>query len=157
MPEKKTKRRRRRKKPKQFEDLRKRIKQGPFQDYELIPASDEKVKMSIVLVEFIEPYVEHTDSEESYRKLLTLAVLAWNASFLPEIEHQDMINRVFDEGLPTETKELRTGLKDIVYQLIARKQAYFSKYKRNIIEFEVVDLGDQYHILVASTPDDVHP
>ena len=157
MAEKKSKRRRRRKKPEQFDALRKRIKKGPYKNYELIPASDDTVIMSTVLGEFIEPYVEHTDSEESYRKLLTLAVLAWNASFLPEKERRDMIDRVFNEGLPTGTTELKTGLRDIVYHLIARKKAYFSKYKRIIIDFEVFDLGDQYHLSVASTPDDEHP
>jgi len=154
MSEKKPKRRRRRKKRKQYEDLRKRIKQGPYQNYELTPASDDKVKMSAVLGEFIEPYVEHTNSEESYRKLLTLAVMAWNASFLPETEQQQMVNRDIDKGIPEGTTELKTGLKDIVYRLIARKKAYFSQYKRDIIDFEVVDLGNQYNLSVASTPDD---
>ena len=157
MTEKKSKRRRRSKKPKQFKDLQKRIKQGPYQNFELIPASYDQVKISTVIGEFVAPYVNYTDSEESYRKLLTLAVLAWNASFLPETEQQDMINRVFNEGLPAETTELITGLRDFVYQLINRKQAYFSKFKRSIIDFEVVDLGDRYHISVASTPDDENP
>jgi hypothetical protein len=109
--------------------------------------------MSAVLGDFIEPYVEHTDSEESYRKLVTLAIMAWNASLLPETEPQEMIKKVFDEGIPTGTKELKKELSDIVNQLIVRKKAYFSQYKRYIIDFEVVDLGDQYHLSVASTPD----
>lgn len=154
MTDKSRKRPRRRRKQKQdlLDGLRKKVKQGPFREYEIV-RSDEKVKMSVVLGDFIEPYVKHTDSEESYRKLITLAIMAWNASFLPETEQQEMIKKVFDEGIPTSTKELKKGLSDIVNQLIARKKAYFSQYKRHIIDFEVVDLGDQYHLSVASTPD----
>ena len=157
MVEKKSKRRRRRKKPKKLESLQKKMEQGPYKDYELVPASDDTVKMSIVLGEFIEPYVEYTDSEESYRKLITLAILAWNASLLSEKEQWAMIDRVFDKGFPKNETELKSGLRDIVYQLVARKKAYFSKYRRQIIDFEVVDLGDQYHLSVASTPDDKQP
>jgi hypothetical protein len=130
------------------------MEQGPYKDYELRPTSDDAEKMSDVLGKFVEPYVEHTDSEESYRKLITLAILAWNVSLLPEKDGQFIIDGVFEEGLPKREAELKTGLREIVDQLVARKRAYFSKYRRQIIDFDVVDLGDQYYLSVASTPPD---
>lgn len=77
--------------------------------------------------------------------------MAWNASLLPKEEQQDMVDRIFDEGIPTATEELKTGLKEIVNKLIARKKAYFSKYTRTIIDFEVTDTGRGYRLAVAST------
>ena len=154
MTNKRSKRRRHRKKPEKLERLRRKIEQGPYKDYELLPASDDADKMSFILGKFVEPYVEFTDSEESYRKLITLAVLAWNASLLPEKDGQFIIDGVFEKGLPKRETELRAGLMEIVDQLFARKKAYFSKYRRQIIDFDVVDLGDQYYISVASTVED---
>ncbi len=154
MAEKKSKRRRHRKKPKKLETLRRKIEQGPYKDYKLVPTSDDTEKMSDVLGKFVEPYVEYTDLEDSYRKLITLAILAWNASLLPEKDGQFLIDGVFEKGLPKRETEIKTGLREIVDQLVARKQAYFSRYRRQIIDFDVVDLGDQYYLSVASTPDD---
>jgi len=107
--------------------------------------------MSEVLTDFVEPYLEFTETEEDYRKLLTLAIMAWNASFLPEKEQQEMIDRVFDKGIPPGTEELKAGLKEIVNELIVRKKIYFSEYTRRIIDFEVTDTGRDYHLAVAST------
>lgn len=154
MADKKSKRRRHRKKPEKHERLQRKLAQGPFKDYQLSPNSDDAEKMSEILGKFIEPYIEYTDSEESYRKLIVLAVLAWNASLLPEKDGQAMIDAVFEQGLPKRETELRAGLREIVDQLVARKKAYFSKYRRQIVEFDVVDLGDQYYLSVASTVED---
>jgi hypothetical protein len=110
--------------------------------------------MSAVLTDFVEPYVDCAETEEGFRKLLTLAVIAWNASFLPEDKQQDMIESVLDAGIPEGEDELKAGLKEIVSMLIARKKAHFSEYTRDIIDFEVTDLGENYHVSVASTPEE---
>lgn len=154
MSEKKSKRRRRRRKSKEIDPLKERLQQGPFQDYKLRPASDDQVKMSVVLRQFVEPYISHTDLEESYRKLLTLAIVAWNASLLSTSEGNEMVENTFSRGLGDAEPDLVIELKDFVYHLIERKKAYFGKYKRSIIDFEVVDLGDQYHVSVVSTPEE---
>ena len=154
MAEKKSKRRRHRKKPEKLERLRRKIEQGPYKDYQFLPASDDAEKMSVILRKFVEPYIEYTDSEESYRKLITLAVMAWNVSLLPEKDGQFLIDGVFEKGLPNRDTELIAGLREIVDSLVARKKAYFSKYRRQIIDFDVQDLGDHYYISVASTIED---
>jgi hypothetical protein len=154
MADKKSKRRRHPKKPEKLEKLQRKIAQGPYKDYKLLPASEDAEKMSVILRKFVEPYIEFTNSEESYRKLITLAVLAWNASLLPEKDAQVMIDDVFKKGLPKSETELIAGLREIVDSLVARKKAYFSKYRRQIIDFDVEDLGNQYYISVASIVED---
>ena len=134
----------------ELERLRAKLEQGPFRDEKLVIAPSGQVKMSEVLGDFVEPYMDMADTEEAYRKLLTLAVMAWNASFLPEKEQEEMIDRVLAAGIPAGNDELRAGLKGIVNMLIARKKAYFSEYTRNIIDFEVTDTGEGYHLTVAS-------
>jgi len=154
MTDKKSKRLRLRKKPERLERLQRKIAQGPYKDYEILPTSEDAEKMSVILKKFVEPYLEYVDSEESYQKLITLAVMAWNASLLPEEDGQRMIDDIFGKGLPKGETELIAGLREIVDSLVARKKAYFSKYRRQIIDFDVEDLGNQYYISVASIVED---
>ena len=135
----------------EFERLKAKLEQGPFRGTKLVAVPSGQVKMSQVLQDFVEPHMDLADTEEAYGKLLALAVVAWNASLLPEEEQQEMIDRVLEAGISAGDDELRAGLKGIVNMLIARKRAYFSEYTRDIIDFEVTDTGEGYHLTVAST------
>ena len=44
------------------------------------------IKMSEVIENFIEPYMDLANTEENLRKLLTLAGLAWNTALFPKEE-----------------------------------------------------------------------
>lgn len=134
-----------------YESLISKMEQGPLKGMKYVIEPGGKVKMSEVLGAFVEPYAEGADSEEAYRKLLTLGVVAWNASFFPEDERQAMIDKVLDEGIPQGSKELKRGLKNIVNELLARKLAYFAEYTRDILDFQVTDTGTGYHLSVVST------
>ena len=61
--------------------------------------------MSEVLREFVEPYLEFADTEEATRKLLTVAMVAWNASFLTEEEQRAMIDAIINEAMSSATEE----------------------------------------------------
>lgn len=147
-------RRKRKHEQNRFEGLEKKLEQGPFRGEKIVIEPSGEVKMSEVLTDFVEPYIEFTDTEEDYRKLLVLAIMAWNASFLPEKEQQDMIDGILDKGIPTGSEELKAGLKEIVKELVIRKKVYFPEYTRRIIDFEVTDTGKGYHLAVASTLED---
>lgn len=148
----KSRRRRRQKRsdsPKRSDSLKSRLQEGPLRGREVVVAPVGDVKMSEVLWSFVEPYREFADTEETLLKLLTLAFLAWNATLLPEEKRPDMVDKVF-EALPPD-EELRAGLKGIVDELIERKERYFSRYNRPIIDFELQDRGRDYHLTVLST------
>ena len=149
---KKIKRKRRwKQKQKRFAGFKKKLNQGPLRGKKIVIEPSGEEKMSEVLTAFVEPYLEFADTEEAYRKLLTLAVMAWNASFLPERERQDMIDTVLDKGITAGTEEIKTDFYEIVNMLIARKKIHFSAYTRKIIAFELTDAGRDYHLSVAST------
>lgn len=143
--------RRKKQKQERFERLKRKLEHGPFRPDKLIIEPKGQVKMSKVLADFVEPYKKFADTEEAYRKLLTLAIIVWNASFLSEKDQQDKIQSVLDKGMPTGIEELKASLKEIVYALLVRKKMYFSKYTRRIIDFELTDTGKEYRITVAST------
>ena len=145
-------RRVRKSKRKRYERLMQQIEQGPLGDVldgmkvEIDPQGEDK--MSEVLLEFVAPYREFLDTEEEHRKLLTVAIIAWDASFLPDQQRQEFVDKVLDAGIPT--VEVGEGLKAIVDALIARKQAHFSEYTRRMVAFEVRDVGNEFRVSVVS-------
>ncbi len=86
-------------------------------------------KMSEVLRQFLDPYWFIPDDEESMRKLITTALVAWNTALLPEAERPDQLTKIA-EALPEETHE---DFYAIVGEMIARKEKYFAKYDRTIV------------------------
>jgi len=141
-------------KQKRFENFRKQLRQnlpGVQQDDIVIDPPGE-VKMSDVLTRFVAKEMKSSDTREATEMLLTLAIIAWNASFLPEQEQKKMMDTVLSKGLPTVTRESRADMKEFIEELIARKHKRFSKYTRWIISFELVDLEDgDFYLNVAST------
>ena len=76
------------------------------------------------------------DTEEAYRKLLTIAIVAWNIALLPEGRQTEMIDKALAEGLQSASNDVEMGLRELVFVLIARKQAYFSEDTRTIVDFK---------------------
>lgn len=113
------------------------------------PAGREK--MSDVLEDFVEPYREMADTQDAFRKLLTLALLAWNAALLPEDRRRAMIEDTIGAGFSRATEEERAQVRLLVEALVRRKEGYFAENQRAIISFELTDTGNNYHLSVMST------
>jgi hypothetical protein len=113
------------------------------------PAGREK--MSEVLEDFIEPYKDMADTDDAFRKLLNLAVLAWNAALLREDQRRAMIDETLEVGLPGASEADRALAREFVEELVRRKEEHFAANRRAIYSFELTDTGDGYHLSVAST------
>ena len=117
----------------------------------VIVESTDGVKMSEVLEAFIAPYMEFAETEESFEKLVMIAVIAWNTSLLPRSAQTKAIDDLLT-SLPPET---HADARSIVRDLMRRKQKHFGKIRRAIIDFEVIDTRDGFHLTVASTPENI--
>jgi hypothetical protein len=104
-------------------------------------------KMSQILLEFVEPYRDSATTEESLQKLLTVAMIAWNAAMLSPSERQRLIQKTA-ETLPA---EVRGDLQAILESLIARKEKHFSHCRRSILSFELTMRSAGPHLTVLST------
>jgi len=113
------------------------------------PAGHEK--MSDVLKEFVEPFRDLVNGKEALSKLLTLAVLAWNAAILPEDQGQAMIDEMLGSALAKASREDRAQAREIVEMLVRRKQEHFAANQRMIVSFELTDTGDGFHLDVMYT------
>ena len=118
----------------------------PHQQVIVAPPSDG-VKMSEVLEEFVRPYSQVVETEDAYRKLLTLAMLAWNVTLVPEKERLSTL----DSLVATLPEEVREEAREIIQDLIKRKESFFAQHRRAIIDFEVADTPEGWHLSVLST------
>ena len=121
----------------------------PFEKFVVSPPG--YAKMSKVLEDFVEPYREEAKTKEAIRRLLTLATIAWNAALFPKPEQQEIIDQMITDDLVQGDKKLKEDIQDVIKELIARKNRYFSEHKRMIIDFELQDEGKDCHLSVAST------
>ena len=101
-------------------------------------------KMSEVLREFVKPYNKYTDSLQSYQNLVGIATLGWNLALLPEDKRNDLMNLPNGEGPLLESREANSVMKFMLKQFITRKLTYFPEDKRQIADFQIKDLGDEY-------------
>jgi hypothetical protein len=132
-----------------LERLKQKIDAGNLYDSSEIQINPEgEVKMSEVLRDFVEPYVETTENQTQYENMLSLAIISWNLSFLPKDRQQEIIANIYETTNDAETAEF---YEHFIYTMIQRKQAYFSEYTRQIVDFEVTDVGSEYRVAVAST------
>ena len=134
--------------------FKQRLEKDLLRGHKVVVEPRGVTKMSEVLKAFVEPYLALADTEDAYRKLLTLAVVAWNASFLTEEEQSEMVDDITSEAMPAATREEREDLRELVSTLVERKGAYFSEYRRRIIDFELTDMGKDYHLSVVSIMED---
>jgi hypothetical protein len=107
-----------------------------------------EVKMSDVLGQVIEPYLEELETLDAYRTLVTAGAMAWNNTLLPPEGQAAGFTAIDGLDIPAKNKEI---MKELIMTLMKRKQALFPDIRRFIISYEVSDLGNQWHLSVAST------
>jgi hypothetical protein len=108
-------------------------------------------KMSDVVEAFLEPYMHDVHTRQDYEKLLMLATMAWNTSFLPEDKHQSALYRFVEESHPSHDLSFQKDIKDLLEAMIARKKEFFADNVRKIINFQLEDMHGSWHLSIAST------
>ncbi len=107
-------------------------------------------KMSEVLGEFISPYRHLAKNRNAYESLLAIAILAWNVAILPEDQEQKLIDEALQQVVKLDFL-VKQDVKSFLNALIARKKNYFADNKRYIMDFQLQEIGNRYHLSVAST------
>lgn len=150
--DKKQRRRRRERKPSNQELTANILKKAEWklkgQEITSEPTEDG-VKMSEVLEAFIEPYLDPTIIGDKLRKLIGLAITAWNTALLPPKEQEAVLQSSIDDI--TDDANAKADLKEILTEMMERKNTYFSEYRRIIIDFKLTELGDGEHLSVVSS------
>ena len=110
--------------------------------------------MSEALIEFAQPLLDVIDlrDREAYEKAVLTAICFWNCAVMQQEPGNDRKIK----------KLLKPFMKDadgkaIATHMLDRKRLLFPDLNRYIVNYELVDQGDDYHLSVASTFGDFSP
>ena len=107
-------------------------------------------KMSEVLLDFAEPYLEHAHGFEEQKRALTLAVLAWNLSLKGPISGWLKLREMIKTMAAPDDPQLGEELQAVIKQMARRKKEHFSDIKRLILDFQYIQTIRGPHLNVVS-------
>ena len=140
---------------KSLEKFQKSFKRDFGTDLMTVVEQQGIAKMSDVLKEFVRPYADIPQNIREIRHLIEIGVIAWNLALLPEKERIKTLDKMFvaiSKKLKNIDQEDITSNRAVIEDLVARKLKHFANNQRQIIDFQLEDLGqDGYHLSVAST------
>lgn len=132
-----------------YRKLRKKMTQkGLAKDWQVVYDPEGEVKMSEVILDFVAPYMAELETDEESRKLIGVAVIAWNIALLPEEERAVAVDKLLDQAT---FASISSDLKPFIYELVERKNTYFADIERFILNYQTVDTGEGMHLTIAST------
>ncbi|MCY2991561.1 MAG: hypothetical protein NTY19_27365 [Planctomycetota bacterium] len=115
------------------------------------PAGCEK--MSDVLEDFYEPFVDEAHSDEDLRWLVGMAVVAWNTSLLPEAKQREMADRLVGVASADGPSPATETIRILFAALLERKHAHFAQNRRVIHHYRLDPVPGGLHLSVASSMD----
>lgn len=112
----------------------------------VVQSTDRHEKLSVRLVELIEPFESACEDCEAFERLVALGSAAWNLSlFPPELREEHLLQIL--ELLPPED---RAHARAFILKLAAEKEQRFPADKRLITNAQVFEEEDDYRVSVAS-------
>ena len=112
-------------------------------------------KMSEVILRFAEPFKDHDGLIP--RAMLEIAIILWNASFMPSDMQRKAVEDVVNV-LPSDNTEARREMFLIAHMLLERKKQYFSDNQRMIMDYHITESAHSIYLDVMSTvPEGYHP
>jgi hypothetical protein len=108
-------------------------------------------KMSAVLEDFMAPYENETATKQELENLFSFGIVAWNLAITAPAERAAMIDKFFTEVLTQNDPVLVAEGKELIQELIDRKEKYFGDNQRIIANFKLQYFTPgKYSISVAS-------
>jgi hypothetical protein len=108
--------------------------------------------MSEVLMEYIEPFLEGTETYEECSNLLKIAVMSWNMALVSEEKREELLKKLFLGNSPDpEEIEDDKEVQQFIKKLIKRKLKFFAEETRFITDFKLTQNSGRFHISVASS------
>jgi len=118
----------------------------------VIQDNQDKEKMSALLADFASPLTDPCDDENSFREVLALAAIAWNAGLVRKKEGPESLKLQEILANDFNNKMDKSSVIKTIEAMIDRKEKYFSQYERFITDFELVGYGKKMQLCVISSP-----
>ena len=91
-------------------------------------------KVSEVVMEFAEPWLDEARNDDQRKTIVGMAVLAWNMAGIPEPERWDEVSQEFAARLDEPAKA-------ILQEMIARKLSVYPEENRLLLDYEITGAG----------------
>ena len=108
-------------------------------------------QMSQVLLEFADPALDVSRGHHSWNSAITLAVLAWNVSLLPEAKQQQVLETRLQPLMALYTEVDQTTVRQIIEMLIQRRLREYPGTHGFIVGFELDESTDPPSLSVTSS------
>lgn len=122
---------------------------GLLRGREVIAATAGEEKMSAILLRFIEPYRRLVEGYQGMERLVSVAMVAWNAAILDAAGQTGFLDQLIESALPKD-EAVRRDFRETIHGMIQRKQRYFGNYQRIVVSYKVTNRKHDYHLSVAS-------
>jgi hypothetical protein len=99
-------------------------------------------KVSEMLMEFAEPWLDEARNDDQRRAVIGMAVLAWNMAAFPEPKRWEGMSPEFAEKLGEPGKA-------ILKEMIARILALYPDETRSILDYEITGSGHKMRVDVV--------
>lgn len=133
------------------DELQKRIQQNLKGKVETVQWNEGEIKMSEVLEAFVKPYLNAAKTYERRQKMLAIAAFAWNITLIPEDQQHAEIDKIVQGIVGSDNPQLEKDTRDILAELMERKQLYFANHRRYILDYELRETPDDFFLSVVST------
>jgi hypothetical protein len=104
-------------------------------------------KMSEIILNYAQPLLDASESDEQMKRSIFFAATLWNASFLEEAERNEFIRKMLIATDDQQNKD------DVVEYFLARKAELYPDVKRVVIDYELVETEHSFHLNVVSNVD----
>jgi hypothetical protein len=115
--------------------------------------SPDDIKMSEIILTLADPLLQkYKENFGRAHGILTLAVIAWNMSMLPEPDEEQLVANIAS-SLPPEFSAVDVAMiLNTVYLLMQRKRELFPDIRRVIVNHEVRKTETGFDLTVGSAP-----
>ncbi|MBW4660420.1 MAG: hypothetical protein KME15_17240 [Drouetiella hepatica Uher 2000/2452] len=137
-----------------MDKLAERVKQGYLKDIVggVVRNPKGEVKMSEVLQAFVEPHLDFAATKEQRQKLFAIAILAWNLALLSEEQQQKEMEDIIAQMSMGKDRQAEQDIREILEELTERKRRLFPNHRRYILDFDVRETRNDFHLSVISSP-----
>ncbi len=130
--------------------IKDRIQESSSGSTEVLVRKQSGPKMSDALIKITEPYSAETPNRQAFESLLCLGIVGWNLALTPPADRRRERERLLG-SLPRVLVRDRPFMRTLVEEFIQRKEEFFPDNTRLILDYQVTDVADGYHVDVVST------
>ena|GEM_PF-4669259 len=116
-------------------------------EHELIRDSTLE-KMSDILLEYAKPFMDtvESDNKEEYENAIRISMMLWNCAIMQEgAKSRKEIMKMLKPAMPDAES------KSVVKYMLERKRQMYPDNRRMMINYELSETADGFHLYVAST------